>query len=173
MTYFFVLYCSLWLNLFDCKSHSRKHIHINMTCICVRVWINSKQQSQSHHTGLYVTCLQSVQCLAAVLPVKRATGGSLACGLHFMNEYKHNPCNYNAGHFWGPPSPTRLSQVQSNENAELTGAFNCIYGEAKCFGSDVGAWRDEGCSEGMKASLALQVENLIQFKHSISFIDPL
>ncbi len=83
MTYFFVLYCSLWLNLFDCKSHSRKHIHINMTCICVHVWINSKQQSQSHHTGLYVTCLQSVQCLAAVLPVKRATGGSLACGLHF------------------------------------------------------------------------------------------
>lgn len=30
------------------------------------------------------------------------------------------------------------SWLQSNENAELTGAFNCIYGEAKCFGLDFG-----------------------------------
>lgn len=58
--------------------------------------------------------------------------------------------------------PTSL-QVPSNENAQVTGAFNCIYGKAKRRGCG-GPVADESPSP--------QLENLIQFKHSISLIDP-
>lgn len=59
--------------------------------------------------------------------------------------------------------PLASLQVPSNENAQVTGAFNCIYGTAKSGGCG-GTVADESPSP--------QLENLIQFKHSISFIDP-
>lgn len=57
--------------------------------------------------------------------------------------------------------PTSL-QVPSNENAQVTGAFNCIYDKAKQ------RLREPVADE----SPSPQLENLIQFKHSISLIDP-
>lgn len=56
--------------------------------------------------------------------------------------------------------PTSL-QVPSNENAQVTGAFNCIYGKAKQ--RLRGPVADESPSP--------QLENLIHFKHSILLID--